>query len=118
MRNFNEIKKDILETEISISVFKSEIAERQRELSKMYHKLDDLNEDLNTFSSKEIGVTDHAIVRYLEKVLGIIDMEEVMNAIISPELQRQIHALGGNGTYILNGKKLNIKDYKLVTILD
>lgn len=66
-----------------------------------------------------IYVSDHAIVRYLERVLGI-DIEQLKDQIISDELLRHVEKFGTTGAFPVNGENpyLVILDKKqIVTIL-
>lgn len=67
--------------------------------------------------SGNLIISEHAIIRYIERVLGI-NIEEVTNKIVPEEIKKQIEVLG-NGTYSVNeGEfKIVIKDNVVVTVL-
>ena len=62
-----------------------------------------------------LGVTDHAIIRYLERVKGV-DMMSVKNDILSFNLVDTINRLGGTGVYVDQEHKVVVEDYKVITI--
>lgn len=68
----------------------------ERESQRLYHKLQKLRQ------TAPLDVSDHAIVRYLDRVEGI-DMEALKRLIITPKLLELYQALGdgelpnGNG---------------------
>lgn len=70
-----------------------------------------------TLYSKDIMITEHAILRYLERVEGL-DLQEIIHTIIPDETRKLIKEFG-NGSYNVKGKyKLIIKDNALVSIVE
>lgn len=67
--------------------------------------------------SGNLIVSEHAIIRYIERVLGI-NIEEVTNKIVPEEIKKQIEILG-NGTYSVDDGEFRIvlKDNVVVTVL-
>lgn len=61
--------------------------------------------------------SDHALVRYLERVRGI-DMQEVREEMLPSLLKEQIATLG-SGTFPVNGGKfqLRVKKHVIVTVI-
>jgi hypothetical protein len=65
--------------------------------------------------SKDLIVSEHAILRYLERIRGI-NMDEIRNEIAGAELRNQVKVLG-NGTYpIGGGAKAIVKNNVVVTV--
>lgn len=60
-------------------------------------------------------VSDHAIVRYLERV-ACIPRSSIEREILSPELEDVVKQLG-DGTYPVNGFRVVVEDNTVVTIL-
>lgn len=62
-------------------------------------------------------VSEHAIIRYIERVLGI-SIDEISQKILGNEIEKQIETLG-NGTYPINDNefKIVVKDNVVVTII-
>lgn len=64
---------------------------------------------------RKINVSDHAVIRYLERVLGM-DIEELKQDIITDDIARKIKAMG-NGNYgIEGGFRMIVKDNVVLTI--
>ena len=64
-----------------------------------------------------ITVTDHAILRYLERVHNV-DVEGIRTNLITRTMANKIHKLKGDGEWSLrNGYRLVFKNYALVTII-
>jgi len=65
---------------------------------------------------RHLSLSDHAIVRYMERVLGI-DIEQITNMVITESLKTKVNAMG-NGTYgIGDGFKVIIKDNYVLTVV-
>ena len=62
-------------------------------------------------------VTEHAILRYLERANGV-DREEIVAAILSPKTIEQIRTLGSGKYPIGNGLKAVVKGNTVVSIID
>lgn len=70
---------------------------------------------LKTKKSNELIVSEHAILRYIERVVGI-NLDEVVQKIVSDDDKTIIASLG-NCTYAKADFKLKVKDGVVVTIL-
>jgi hypothetical protein len=75
-------------------------------------------------TNNSITITEHAILRYLERVEGI-DIERVKKDIVTEEVLQQIKTLGA-GTYPVKGKyntidkqmfKIRVRDNAVITVL-
>jgi chromosome segregation ATPase len=66
-------------------------------------------------NSNELIVSEHAILRYLERVLDM-DLEAIKANIVNEKIQAMVTKLG-NGTYPNDGFKLKIVDNVVVTIV-
>lgn len=64
----------------------------------------------------DVTVTDHAVLRYLERVHGV-DIEVIRSNLVSRKMREKIVKLKGDGEWVLsNGYRYIFRDYKLVTI--
>lgn len=67
-------------------------------------------------SQKDIFVTDHAILRYLERIDGM-DIEAIRKKIATEQVSKLIHQLG-NGVFPVNDIfKITVNDKKITTVL-
>lgn len=100
---------------------KAEIAALQREAHALTVRSRELDEEIEYATSKEhevdFEITDHAVVRYLERVMGI-NIKEVRSKMISDCSHAK--ALDGvEDLVVLKGShKLVVKNKKVVTVLD
>lgn len=79
----------------------------------MQHSM--LRKRLEALKPKAITISDHAIVRYLERKAGF-DIEAIRKSILESDLQAMVGALGGSGKFPINGYQVVLKDYTVVTI--
>lgn len=101
----------------SIAALKEHISWSQRELSTKNRELNEVNAEIEAARSQEPPkVSDHAVLRYLERVKGV-DIESLKNEILSEPVLKMVKTLGGNGKYPNSGFKLVMKDNTVVTIL-
>ncbi len=65
---------------------------------------------------KELIVSEHALLRYLERIMGI-NLEDIKHEILNDKVASSIKMLG-NGTYPVEEYKIVVKDGVVVTVLD
>lgn len=108
-------KKKTLEKELSSN--KETIAEEQRKGQKLLKELREIEDELEMLERKKgkVAVTDHAVVRYLERVAGV-DIDAVKREI--QELVPSRKGLEGIDTLnVFKGPiKLVVKDNIVVTV--
>lgn len=86
---------------------------KKRENNKLKFSLE---QQLKELQDRELQVTEHALLRYCERILEI-DMEEIKELILSKEILEQVEVLGVNGKFVhSDGFRVIIKDNKVVTI--
>lgn len=74
-----------------------------------------LQNRLEALKPKAIKVSDHAVLRYLERKAGL-DIEAIRKSILESELPSMVAALGGSGKFPINGYQVVLKDFTVVTI--
>lgn len=120
-------EKQIKSLQERISKMKDEIVSLQREqtltkqmIGKRSQELNTLKQNLaNLMRKKEcLMVTDHAIVRYLERVRGL-NIQQVKDEILTDHAIGLIEKLGTNGEYPTgNGFSIVLRERNVVTIKD
>lgn len=96
----------------------NDIEENQKKSNELKQQINLINIDINELKNREDGkvvVSEHAMLRYIERVLGI-DLDELNKKIINETDAKQISSLG-NCTYSKDGFKLKVKNNKVITIL-
>lgn len=110
------IKSQLSALRSDIESWKIQIALLQKELNLKTKTYDQLSEKLKELdNSDNITISDHAIVRYFERVKGD-NMDEIRNKILPPEVVAMIKTLGGNGTYPNDGFSIVVKNHNVITI--
>ena len=75
-----ELNSQLRRVQEEIAGLKSQIANLQREVATKEKIVTQLKKDLENYQKpKEITISEHAILRYLERVQGI-DMEEIKSS--------------------------------------
>ncbi|HUX55582.1 MAG TPA: hypothetical protein VMV77_01315 [Bacteroidales bacterium] len=110
-------EKELTEINSRIPVLKGNIAESQKELSALYKREEVLKERIRLGFLVFPEVTDHAIVRYLERVHNI-DIGSVKDQILSPDVLTQIEILGPNGKFVNKDLHVIMRNNKVLTIYD
>lgn len=96
---------------------KIELANTQREYKEKLNKIKVLEEEVQKFeNNKSIKVSEHAIVRYFERVKGF-DIADIEKEILSEDVLNLVDQLGGTGGYPSGNFKLYMKDYTVTTIV-
>ena len=111
-----ETKYKTLETKRNLII--KEVEEKQQEASKLKKDMGQIKQQIDNLKSKTDGniiVSEHAMLRYIERVLGI-DLDELQKKILDENDIKTVRALG-NCTYPKDGFKLKIKDGKVITII-
>jgi len=95
---------------------------RQREINAKVGSLESrihkLQEQIKIYTQGEKGltITEHAIIRYLERVIGL-NIEELKNKIVPSDVLEKIKSLGGSGSFPVEGCTLKVKGYTVVSIV-
>lgn len=98
-RKIKGLKYQIKKMEGDAEALKTEISIKQRELSQKQNTIKSLKQQVQKIdNNKNIKVSEHAIIRYLERIKGV-DIEEIEKEILSDEVLNLVEKLGGNGGY-------------------
>ena len=104
-------------TQNDFDVLNTKIANDQRVLASKKKAIENIKSQIQAISAnKEITISEHALLRYLERV-SKIDTDSVKKTIITPELIKIVETLGGNGKYPVGDITLVMRDYVVTTIL-
>ena len=104
-------------TQNDYDVLNTKIANDQRVLASKKKAIENIKSQIQAISAnKEITISEHALLRYLERV-SKVDTEAVKKDIITPELKKMVETLGGNGKYPVGNITLVMRDYVVTTIL-
>lgn len=107
-------------TRASLELARAEQRDANKKVNDLHSKLTSLERRIKdlTYKAAEVGeivVTEHAFLRYFERVLGM-DLEEIRKKIVTPEIELQIKTLK-SGVFPGEGYRLRVKDGAVVTLL-
>ena len=97
------------------------LKEQQQDISDRLHKdkiiLNKINQDIDRIKGHggKLVVSEHAILRYFERVLKF-DIEEIKKKILPEEQENQIKVLG-SGTFVTDTHRLKVRNGVVITIL-
>jgi TolA-binding protein len=115
-RKIKGLKSQLKLMEGDAEALKIEVANKQREYNAKLKSINSIKQEIDKFeSNKKIKVSEHAIVRYFERVKGF-DMSEVEKEILTEEVLMLVDQLGGTGGYPNKNFKILMKDYTVTTI--
>lgn len=104
----NDIKDSIKSIKESLVTANVELSKKKKELDRVNHEIEIL--------TRELTVSEHAILRYIERVYEL-DIEKIQKEILESPSLATIDVLG-SGRYPLQcGAKAVIKDRVIVTIV-
>jgi predicted RNase H-like nuclease (RuvC/YqgF family) len=111
------IQTMIAKTQLEIDDLKAQQRSIGESMNKQLSRLQKYEEELQSLKqrSKEIIVSEHAILRYLERVYKL-DTNKLYEEIVTVELKNNYAKLG-NGSYSIDGCMVKIVDNVIVTVL-
>ncbi len=114
--NLKSLQTLIKKNEVEKESLKIKIKDIQKDIQGKDNNIKELNERIEKLKNKEIILSEHAILRYLERVVGI-NMEDVKKKIVTETLKEQYSVLGDGKYPIENEFFVRVKDNVIVTVL-
>lgn len=117
-QELKSLQSQIIIKENKIASKKAEIGDLQRELNALQVSRDKIKEKINRIKPKtELRVTEHSLLRFLERSLGV-DLQEVERMMLEdPTLIETRKTLDTDGKFPLkDGSRAIIKNSTIVTI--
>ena len=115
-RNLKKIKT----LEEALAKCKQESSKLNRKIQTLLDEIRNLQDRNNELRNSTLTVTEHAVIRYLERVEGL-DVQAIKNKLATEELQKQVSVLGG-GEYPVNidgnRVKVVVRNFKVITVKD
>lgn len=113
----NSLKIQLNNAKIDSQSLKLSLGNKQKEYHLKRELVKKLENQLeHALLQKEITISDHARLRYLERVCGI-DTTDIDQKILDHQAKELIDKLGGNGTYPSYDFSIVIKNYNVVTVV-
>ncbi|MCR8699818.1 hypothetical protein CYJ41_05395 [Campylobacter ureolyticus] len=97
-------------------ILKKVTKEKQDELTSLNSKIKNIDERLEKLiSGNEIIFSEHAILRYIERVLGI-NLTDIKAKILTESEKDECMQMGGNLTYKKEDFTVKIQDFVVTTV--
>ena len=120
--NSQELKRlQTLETQLRVEIgqLEDELDRLRKKTKEVKDRAQGVNRRIKELSQTDVVVTEHAMLRYVERVLGI-DLDRVKRALLPPRVQEQVLALrtGEFPVPIYDGRQCRLiaKDGVIITI--
>lgn len=115
-RKLKGLKSQISGLKQDASVIKSEIGDKKKLLKLKSEQIVKKQQEINKLEHNgNIKVSEHAMLRYLERVKGI-DLHEIEKEIITEDIVKWVEMLGGNGSYPNKNFSIKMKNGIVTTI--
>ena len=116
-QKLKQLQSRAAKLESEIKFLKQEMEEKQGDYHKARLQLKDIKYEIGQLKDKDIVVSEHAMLRYLERAMGL-DLDDIKQAILTEEIKAYVGKLG-NGKYpIGNGLRVVVKDNVVVSVVD
>lgn len=118
VRQIKAMQSQINQTEADIIVLKIELNEKQKEYNNKLIHLKGLKVKVaNIENNKKLKVSEHALLRYFERVKGF-DLSQIEKEILTESVLKLVDILGGDGTYPNEDHSVVMKNYTVTTIVE
>lgn len=111
----SEEEKLLRKIDDELQILKDTQSVQSRRITELTRERSELEKAIRKQKPFGITITDHAIVRYIERVYGL-DTEKLKSEIISSALTENTRIIGGSGKHTYNGITFVLEKYKIVTI--
>lgn len=117
-RRLKGLRSQVSTLETDVGLLKGEIASKQRSLEVKMNEIKRLKEEMKKIDdTTQIKVSEHAMLRYLERVHGL-DLKNAEETIVTDKLKSMVDTLGGSGTYPIDGFQVVMKNYTITTVIN
>ncbi len=106
------IQAQLQEARIKMETLKRAVSDSQADYMKAKYEVERLVKK-QIHLSQPLGVTDHALVRYMERVMDI-DTEELRKELIAAV--KEYHSTYGDGVFPYKGYEVVVKNNSIITI--
>ena len=113
MKNLEDVKSK-LKTEVHNLL--NQIKPLQKEHANKVAQLDNVCIQIKKYKPNKIKVTEHAILRYIERVMGF-DLETISNAILTDDVKKSIYQFGTCNMPFDDKHQIVVKEYSIITII-
>lgn len=111
------LESQLHKAESEVALCKVELLSKQKEYDTLRRNLNSIKEKISKLTSNtEIIISEHALLRYVERVLNI-DIEEISNSILTDQFKTLVYTLGDGKIPLNNDFTAIVKDNVVTTII-
>jgi chromosome segregation ATPase len=114
-RKLKQLQSRLTGHKSDLEILKMDVKNKQREINEKQRAIRDIKNQLEIINQQGLKVSEHAILRYFERVKGY-NIEEIEKEILSNDLLDLTEKLGGNGAFPFKEHQLVLKNNTVVTI--
>lgn len=118
-RKIKGLQTQLKTLEGDASALKNEISNKQREYSQKLNSINSIKEEISKLKKvvdSDFRVSEHAIVRYFERVKGF-NIDDIQKEILNDKIKEMTKTIGSNGTFPNDGFSVIIKDSTVTTVI-
>jgi hypothetical protein len=116
-RKIKQLQTQLLKAGSDADVLRVELGVKTKEYQQKLDTIKVLKSEIDRASkTTRLKVSDHAIIRYFERVKGY-NISEIEQEILNDKIKVMIETLGGNGTYPNDTYSIVMRDYTVTTII-
>ena len=86
----------------------------QRDQHTCLSRIKAIEAEIEGFKEKDIIVTEHAVLRYLERIMGF-DLEQINKSLLTDDVKLMIGKMG-DGKYPIDGGRMIVKNNTIISI--
>ena len=119
MSSLKELHRMLSQAEVDLKTAKALQRETNDKVSALSDKIKSLKKQCEALKTREIIISDHAVVRYFERVEGF-DIENIKAAICPDSAKKQIGVVRTGSFPVRSGEKnwkLKVKDGIVATLI-
>ena len=115
--NRDNLSMELVTAKLGLPGLEKQIKDEKNNIHRLGQKINSLNQKLNraTKGAIELTVSDHAVLRYIERVMKI-DVDKIKSIILTDDIKAFSNSFGGQGTFAGESFKAMLKDNTVVTI--
>jgi len=118
IRNIKGLNSQLKIMQADADLLKYELSNKQKEYLSKRNKIKYLKQEIESIENNQnIKVSQHAIVRYFERVKGF-DIKEVEKDILTKEVLNLVEKLGGTGGYPNKDFRVIMKNFTVTTVIN
>jgi predicted nuclease with TOPRIM domain len=115
VRKLKQIQSQLNQLSGDAEALKIEVAAKQKEYQQKLEAVRRLKKEISKLDDETLKVSEHAIVRYFERVKGF-DILEIEKEILSESVIKLVEQLGGNGSYPNESFSVVMINYTVTTV--